>query len=157
MVNPSAKTPLVYCDSTKYDPAVGGAAELVFHISLMMGIAADDPVSIDYATEDVTAIAGEDYTETKGTLTLEPGETTKQIRVPVLRADLPGHVNRTLLLHLANPSACATLAVAKQMGTIVERCGCGLRAWGGGGGPGGGSAVADFPQSSLSPCRVRCR
>ena len=43
-----------------------------------------DTVTVDYATSDITAEAGDDYTETSGTLTFAPGETVKAIIVPIL-------------------------------------------------------------------------
>ena len=39
---------------------------------------------MDYATSDNTAEAGDDYTDTSGTLTFAPGETVKAIIVPIL-------------------------------------------------------------------------
>ena len=41
-------------------------------------------VTIPYSTENGTAKAGEDYTYTKGTLSFEPGVTTKTINVPII-------------------------------------------------------------------------
>ena len=35
-------------------------------------------VMVDYATEDGTATAGEDYTDASGTLTFEPGRTSRR-------------------------------------------------------------------------------
>ena len=43
-----------------------------------------DTVTVDYATSDITAEAGDDYTETSGTLTFAPGETVMAIIVPIL-------------------------------------------------------------------------
>jgi urease beta subunit len=42
------------------------------------------PVSVDYATSDASALAGSDYQAVAGTLTFNPGETTKSINVPVI-------------------------------------------------------------------------
>ena len=39
---------------------------------------------MDYATSDNTAEAGDDYTETSGTLTFAAGETVMAIIVPIL-------------------------------------------------------------------------
>ena len=41
-------------------------------------------VTVDYATSDGTATAGEDYTAASGTLTFNPGDAAKAINVPVL-------------------------------------------------------------------------
>ena len=44
----------------------------------------DGVVSVDYATIDATATAGEDYTATSGTLTFADGETSKTVSIPIL-------------------------------------------------------------------------
>ena len=43
-----------------------------------------DTVTVDYATSDITAEAGDDYTDTSGTLTFTAGETVMAIIVPIL-------------------------------------------------------------------------
>ena len=45
--------------------------------------AAAQTVTVDYATADGTATAGDDYTATSGTLTFDPGETSQTIAVPI--------------------------------------------------------------------------
>ena len=46
--------------------------------------AAPETVRVDYATEDVTATAGEDYEATSGTLVFNPGETSGFVHVTIL-------------------------------------------------------------------------
>ena len=41
-------------------------------------------LTVGFATADVTAIAGQDYTSTSGTLSFASGETSKNIQVPIL-------------------------------------------------------------------------
>jgi hypothetical protein len=41
-------------------------------------------ITVNYATADSTATAGVDYTSTSGTLTFAPGETSKNVVVPIL-------------------------------------------------------------------------
>lgn len=45
-------------------------------------------LTADFATYDITATAGSDYTQSNGTLTFLPGETTKSIEVQVLDDDI---------------------------------------------------------------------
>ena len=59
-----------------------GAGPLTLTVSL--DAASGREVTVDYATANVTATAGEDYTETLGTLTFDAGETAKTITVPIL-------------------------------------------------------------------------
>ena len=40
--------------------------------------------TVDYATRDVVAVAGEDYTSVSGTLTFESGDTTMTVSVPII-------------------------------------------------------------------------
>lgn len=42
---------------------------------------------VDYATEGVTANAGEDFVETSGVLTFNPGETEKEVTVSIIDDD----------------------------------------------------------------------
>jgi hypothetical protein len=65
-------------------------------------------VTVDYATSDGTAVAGEDYTPTGGTLTFAPGELVKTITVPVLD-DGDAEANETLIVSLGSPGGGAVL------------------------------------------------
>ena len=41
-------------------------------------------VTVDYATSELTALEGVDYTATHGTLTFKPGQTSKTVSVPII-------------------------------------------------------------------------
>jgi hypothetical protein len=56
----------------------------VFNFDVNLSAAYDLPVAVDFATQDSTAIAGEDYLAASGTLTFAPGETSKTISVVIL-------------------------------------------------------------------------
>lgn len=58
-----------------------GITNAIFTVRLSGASA--QPVTVEYATGDDTAIAGSDYTTTSGTLTFAPGELTKTITVQV--------------------------------------------------------------------------
>ena len=53
-------------------------------LSVELSQASTVTVTVDYATSDNTAEAGDDYTETSGTLTFAAGETVMAIIVPIL-------------------------------------------------------------------------
>ena len=59
-------------------------------------------VTVDYATRDGTALAGEDYTTTRGTLTFRPKARSATISVPVLD-DRLAERDQTFTLTLSNP------------------------------------------------------
>ena len=92
----------------------GTDASLTF--TVMLSPAATETVTVDYATADGTATAGDDYTATSGTLTFAPGETTKTIAVPVVVDDVEDD-GETLTLTLSNAVG-AELTDAEATGTI---------------------------------------
>ena len=75
-------------------------------------------VTVDYATADGSATAGEDYTAASGTLVFAPGETSKTVAVPVLD-DAIDEGEETFTLTLSDPSG-AELADAEAVGTITN-------------------------------------
>ena len=80
--------------------------------------AASDAVTVDYATSDGTATAGEDYTSTSGALTFTAGEVTKTISVPIAD-DAEDDGGETFTLTLSNASG-ADLDDATATGTIND-------------------------------------
>ena len=61
-------------------------------------------VTVDFATADGTATAGEDYVATRGQLTFNPGETSKTITVALLDSHAVLKNNQTVLMSLSNAS-----------------------------------------------------
>ncbi|MED5545702.1 MAG: glycoside hydrolase family 48 protein [Pseudomonadota bacterium] len=79
---------------------------MTFVVSLSKASAT--PVSLDYATQDGTATAPDDYTHTTGTLTFEPGQISKSVIVPV-RDDFEGAETEQFSLEIDNPVGCSIL------------------------------------------------
>jgi hypothetical protein len=77
-----------------------------------------DTVTVNYATADGTAKAGEDYLAASGTLTFNPGETSKTISVSV-RKETVFEADETFYLNLSNPTS-ATIADSQGTGTILN-------------------------------------
>ena len=75
-------------------------------------------VTVNYATADGTATAGEDYTAASGTLTFNPGETVKTISIALLEDDATDG-EETLTLTLSNPAG-VELTDAEATGTISD-------------------------------------
>ena len=78
--------------------------------------AASETVTVDYATSDGSATAGDDYTATSDTLTFSPGETSKTVAVRILD-DAVDEGEETLTLTLSNPSG-AWIEDGEATGTI---------------------------------------
>jgi hypothetical protein len=75
-------------------------------------------VTVDYATANNTASAGNDYASNSGRLTFNPGETNKTITVQVA-GDVIDENNETFYLNLSNPSN-ATISDNQGVGTITD-------------------------------------
>ena len=83
---------------------------------MILSAAAGEPVTVDWATADGTAAAGQDYAASSGTLTFAAGETMHTIAVAVLD-DAHDEGVETFALRLSN-AAGAALADAEATGTI---------------------------------------
>ncbi len=96
------------------DARAGEGGALRFAVRLSE--AGDAAVTVDYATSDGTAAAGDDYTAASGTLTFAPGELEQTIEVAAL-ADRAEEGDETFAVTLSNPSG-ATLADGEATGTV---------------------------------------
>lgn len=98
--------------------ALEGSGTFLFTVTLSQ--ATTSKVSVRFATANGTAIAGRtgDYTATSGTLTFNPGETSKTIAVAV-RNDAVVEADETFFVDLSRASG-ATIAVGRGTGTIVN-------------------------------------
>ena len=79
-------------------------------------------VTVDFATRDHGAKAGEDYTATSGTLTFTAGQTSKTITVPITDDDAyeaPGLTGEIFFIDLSNPTG-ATLPDPPLTGVIID-------------------------------------
>ena len=85
-----------------------------FTVSLSRSSA--NTITVNYATQDGTATAGQDYTSKSGTLTFAAGDTSKTVSVSLL-SDIIDEGNETFTLRLSNPSN-AFLADSTATGTI---------------------------------------
>ena len=94
----------------------GSGAALAFTVTLSRALT--ETVTVEYYTQDGTASAGSDYTDTSGTLTFTPGQTSQTVSVPVLD-DTHDEGSETLTLRLRNAvPARVRLADAQATGTV---------------------------------------
>ncbi len=85
--------------------------------SVIMTSGSTNTETVDYATSDVTANAGSDYTSTSGTLSFLPGQTSKSLTVPLLN-DTLNEADETFTLTLSN--ATVALTDSSATGTIFD-------------------------------------
>jgi hypothetical protein len=93
-----------------------GTLNLVFPVSLSVG--SPQLVTVNYATSDGSAVGGNDYVVTNGTLAFNPGETSLSMRVPVV-GDTLRESNKTFAVILSAPTN-AVLERGMALGTIVD-------------------------------------
>ena len=110
---PAAEASLAVADAQVQE---ADGAVLAFVVSL--AAAADGAVTVDFATADGTAVAGEDYTAARGTLSFTPGETVRTVTVAVLD-DAHDEGEEILTLTLSN-AAGAPIVDGEATGTIAN-------------------------------------
>ena len=94
-----------------------GSSSAVFTITLAP--ASPNTVKVGYATSDGTAVASTDYTSTSGTATFSPGQTSKQVTVPILANS--AHTNNLYYyLNLSAPVD-AQLLRSDAIGYLVDQ------------------------------------
>jgi hypothetical protein len=76
--------------------------------------------TVDYATTDGSAKAGQDYTAKSGTVTFGPGETSKQINIAI-GADTVRESDEAFTVALSNASGAALAAPRTETVTIQDR------------------------------------
>jgi Bacterial Ig domain/Calx-beta domain len=108
--------PTMSINSVTVTEGTSGAVNASFTVSL--SAQASQVVTASYQTANGSATAGSDYTQTSGTVTFQPGETTKTVTVPVL-ADALVEPNETFTIGLSTPTN-ATIAQGQGTGTIVD-------------------------------------
>ena len=76
-------------------------------------------LTVDYATANGTAIAGQDYTAVSGTLNFNGGETSKTIQIPITD-DATTEPDETFTLSLSNPSSLEALGAPSSMLITIQ-------------------------------------
>jgi glucose/arabinose dehydrogenase len=100
------------------EPQVTEGATITWTVALSVAHLAG-PVTVGYATEDGTAVAGEDYVATSGTLTFLPGVSQLDVVVPTIEDERNEVALETLGLRLTDPQG-VVLGASAATGTIVD-------------------------------------
>ena len=97
-----------------------GVSPGVLYFRVMLDRTTTVEVSVDYALSDGTAKAGVDYTDSRGTVTLEPGAAGADIAVPILGD--PDHIRGEDLdftVHLSNARN-GNISIPSATGIIIR-------------------------------------
>jgi Calx-beta domain-containing protein len=114
--NDSGPRPTLTTTNVRVLEGTASNNDAVFRVTLSS--AATTEVRVDYATANVNAIAGSDYTAATGTLTFAPGETSKTIVVTTI-ADKIAEPEERFTLTLTNAIG-AVIGTGEAEGTIVD-------------------------------------
>ena len=87
-------------------------------VAVTLSSASAEAITVSYRTVDGTALAKSDYTATSGTLTFQPGETSRTISVAI-KADRKREVNETFYVNLSNATG-ATIEDGSATVTILN-------------------------------------
>ncbi len=109
--------------SVSFAAAAASGAESVtpVNITVALSAASSKTVTVDYAVNGASSASGGgiDYTLANGTLTFNPGETSKVISLAV-NDDLIAEGNETVMIDLANPSNASLGATPQQVYTVND-------------------------------------
>ena len=109
--------PVLSIDSISATEGNTGTKSFTFTVTLSEPL--DAPVTVQFATSDVTATAPSDYQASSGTLTFEPGVTTQTVTVTVV-SDRVIEPDETFNVTLSSPSTNALIDFAQGVGLILN-------------------------------------
>jgi hypothetical protein len=87
-------------------------------VAVTLSSGSSQAITVSYRTVDGTALATSDYTATSGTLTFQPGETSRTISVSI-KGDRKREANETFTVELFNAVG-ASIGDAVATGTILN-------------------------------------
>jgi glucose/arabinose dehydrogenase len=117
ITNDDQPPPTLAVADTSVTEGNAGTTTAVFTVTLSAAPGAT-PVTVDFATGNLTATAGQDYTATSGTLTFSGTTVVRTIAVPVI-GDTTVEPTETFTVTLSNPTG-ATIGAATATGSIVS-------------------------------------
>ncbi|HEV7373595.1 MAG TPA: Calx-beta domain-containing protein [Pyrinomonadaceae bacterium] len=122
----NSSSPVNDCSALKPDITIndvtvteGDTGTKTIDFTVTLSTSSAQTVTVDYATADGTAIAGSDYQSTSGTLTFNPGETSKPITITIIGDTLDELLSETFFVNLTNAQNAVVLDGQGQ-GTITD-------------------------------------
>jgi hypothetical protein len=109
--------PRISINSVSVNEGNRGTTVMTFTVTL--SAAYDQAVTVNFATHDYTATAGQDYEATTGTLTFAAGETSKTISV-LIKGDKRKEGTESFYILLSDASENAAISNAYGWGTILD-------------------------------------
>ena len=100
------------------DVTVAEVADAKATFTVTLSAATSQPVTVDYATSDGSAVAGVDYTRTSGVLTIAAGDRRATVEVPILDDDALEDPE-TFTVTLSAPTN-AMIEDSRGVGTITD-------------------------------------
>ena len=118
LLNPAAPgTPVINIGDTSVTEGHQGTRSATFTVTLSNPSSV--PVTVSYTTVDGSAVAGNDYQAASGTVTFDPGQTSKTVSV-LVNGDREGEPNETFFVNLSLSSGNAIVADGQAVGSIVD-------------------------------------
>ncbi len=109
--------PLVSIEGTTIaEPPSGTTVDAIFRVSLSETW--DETVTVEFDTQNGTAVAGDDYVASSGTLSFAPGQQSRQIPVTI-RSNPATDEDRSFRVELTNPVE-ANIGQGQAEGLIVD-------------------------------------
>jgi hypothetical protein len=96
----------------------GNSGTATASVTVTLSKAYSSPVSVNYATANSTATAGSDYTAATGSVTFNPGETTKTVAIAIT-GDTEVESDETFKVNLSNASG-ASIGISSGTVTITN-------------------------------------
>jgi glucose/arabinose dehydrogenase len=108
--------PTISINDVSVNEGDSGTSTATFTVSLSN--ASSQTITVNYATSNGTATAGNEYVAMNGTLTFTPGQTTQSVNVTI-NGDIFNEPSVTFNVDLTSPSN-ATILDAQGVGTITD-------------------------------------
>lgn len=108
--------PLISVADSSVTEGTGSTAQMSFNV--ILNVASSLPVTVKYATANGTALSGSDYGAASGTLTFQPGDISKTVKINI-SGDSLHESDETFSFNLNTPTN-ATIDRDSAIGTIVN-------------------------------------